>query len=224
MGAGTLPSLALGRAGRPGRPPPPPRHWGVAGEGRGSRSGRPSLRGGSRAQVRRRPRDLRDPGSLRASPRGCDSEPCRGPERGGAPNFWPGSAGSAELGQTTKATAGLARVLTRGTGGLGGERDSASPASAWHELGLRRPSGGRWARALGRAARWPAGALCSVGTARAPSRRLAATGAAARLRLWPGAAAQCLPRGVSVPPPPLSRPLAVCGFQVDFLGGWLLLC
>lgn len=46
--------------------------------------------------------------------------------------------------------------------GLGGERDSASPASAWHELGLRRPSGGGWARALRRAARWPAGALCSA--------------------------------------------------------------
>lgn len=119
LGAGTRPSLALGRAGRPGRLPPPPRHWGVAGEGRGSRPGRPSLRGGSRAQVRRMPGDLRDPGSLRA-PRGCESEPCRGPGRGGAPNFWLGSAGSAELGQTTKATAGPAWVLARGTEGSAG--------------------------------------------------------------------------------------------------------
>lgn len=126
LGAGTRPSLALGRAGRPGRLPPPPRHWGVAGEGRGSRPGRPSLRGGSRAQVRRRPRDLRDPGdpgSLRA-PRVCESEPCRGPDRGGAPNFWPGSAGSVELGETTKATTGLAWVLARGTEGSAG---SATP-------------------------------------------------------------------------------------------------
>lgn len=34
----------------------------------------------------------------------------------------------------------------------------------------------------------------------------------------------CPTRGAWVPPPPLSRPPAVCGFQVDFLGGWLLLC
>lgn len=59
-----------------------------------------------------------------AAPRGCESEPCRGPNRGGAPNFWPGSAGSAELGQTTKATAGLAWVLARAAEGSAG---SATP-------------------------------------------------------------------------------------------------
>lgn len=62
------------------------------------------------AQVRPRPRDLRQPRGACGAPRACESEPRPrpGPERGGAPNFWPGGAGSAELGQTTKATAGPA--------------------------------------------------------------------------------------------------------------------
>lgn len=48
-------------------------------------------------------------------------------------------------------------------------------------------------------------------------------GCGPRPMAW-GGGRVCLPRGAYVPPPPLSRPPAVCGFQVDFLGGWLLLC
>lgn len=92
LGAGTRPSLALGRAGRPGRLPPPPRSWGVAGEGRGSRPADPP-RGADPG--------LRCGGGRGTSGTGERAGPAplrvRVPERGGAPNFWPGGAGSAEL-------------------------------------------------------------------------------------------------------------------------------
>lgn len=203
LGAGTRPSLALGRAGRPGRLPPPPWSWGVAGEGRGSRPGRPSPRGGSRAQVRRRPRDLRDPGE-RAGPAPLR---VRVPERGGAPNFWPGGAGSAELGRTTKATAGwpgcwrgaprarrsarlrfacLRLARTRGCAarlGEGGRGCRGEPLAGRPGLCARRGS-------CSRAGPQPQG--CG------PPQVLAR------------AAAECLPRGVSVPLPhcPGLRPFA----------------
>lgn len=166
LGAGTLPSLALGRAGRPGRLPPPPRHWGVAGEGRGSRPGRPSLRGGSRAQVRRRPRDLGDLGvPVAGGPRAAASpSPVGGRLRGGAPNFWPGSAGVRGVkGQTTKATAGPARVPTRGTEGSAGSATPLRlpPPGTSSGCAARLGEGGRGRRGES-LARWPAGALCSA--------------------------------------------------------------
>lgn len=146
--------------------PPPPRHWGVAGEGRGSRSGRPSPRGGSPAQVRRRPRDLGDLGvPVAGGPRAAASpSPVGGRLRGGAPNFWPGSAGVRGVkGQTTKATAGPARVPTRGTEGSAGSATPLRlpPPGTSSGCAARLGEGGRGRRGES-LARWPAGALCSA--------------------------------------------------------------
>lgn len=66
------------------------------------------------------------------------------------------------------------------------------------------------------------GALCSE-RFRLLRRPAGSRGCGPRAQAWGGARVS-LPRGACVPPPPLSRPPAVCGFQVDFLGGWLRLC
>lgn len=155
------------------------------------------------------------------APRSCESQPWRGPDRGGAPNFWAGSAGSSELGQTTKATPGMAWVPARDAGGSAG---SATPlrlpppgTSSGCAARLGEGGRGRWREPL--AGRPGLCARCGSGSPSGPQPL-----ACGRPWLWVGVAAKCLPDVSLCPPPPLSRPPAVCGFQVDFLGGWLLLC
>ncbi|MEJ1273212.1 hypothetical protein NN561_004073 [Cricetulus griseus] len=170
LGAGTRPSLALGRAGRPRRLPPPPQSWGVAGEGRGSRPGRPSLRGGSRAQGRRAKLLARQHGvrGVRADNK---------------------SDGRAGLG-TGRGAPRTRRGARLGFACLRLARARAAPP-VWGRVG----AGAKESRSL-------AGRGFVLGAAPAPAQARSHR-AVARLRFWPGAAAKCLPRGVSVPPSPI---------------------
>lgn len=203
LGAGTRPSLALGRAGRPGRLPPPPRSWGVAGEGRGSWPSRPSPRGGSRAQVRRRPRDLWDRGAC--GPRATASP---SPGEGRRAKLLARRRGVRVVRADNKSDGRGGWGAGAGRRGFGAVRDSASPASSWHELGAAPPVWGR-VGAGAEESHSLAGRGFVLGAAPAPAQARSHR-AVARLRFWPGAAAECLPRGVSVPLPhcPGLRPFA----------------